>query len=222
LILGLVCVADSSSDCAPGTCLRNAPEYRDRIGEVWLWSEWPGAWAADAGIDIVAEEQDGGLWAIQAKAYDPSYWIKKADIDSFLSESSRPQFCFRLLIATTDHLGLTARRTLDALRVSYLLRSQLELAQVAWPPSLNDLRPRRPPRKKPYPHVHEAIEATVKGFADEQRGQLIMACGTGKTLASMWIAEELGSERTLVLVPSLSLLEQTLREWCANASGPFN
>ena len=50
--------------------LRNAPEYHKRIRKVWLWSEWPGAWAADAGIDLVAEERDGSLWAIQAKAYD--------------------------------------------------------------------------------------------------------------------------------------------------------
>jgi Restriction endonuclease len=85
--------------------LRNAPEYRERIGKVWLWSEWSGAWAADAGIDLVAEERDGRLWAIQAKAYDPSYAIRKADVDSFLSESSRPQFSYRLLIATTDRLG---------------------------------------------------------------------------------------------------------------------
>jgi hypothetical protein len=27
-------------------------------------------------------------WAIQAKAYDTAYWIKKADVGSFLSESS--------------------------------------------------------------------------------------------------------------------------------------
>ena len=192
--------------------LRNAPEYRERIRKVWLWSEWPGAWAADAGIDLVAEERDGRLWAIQAKAYDPSYAIKKADVDSFLSESSRPQFSYRLLIATTDRLGPTARRTLDSQRepVGYLLRSQLELAHVAWPASPDDLRPRRPPRKKPLPHVREAVEATVRGFADQERGQLIMACGTGKTLAAMWIAERLGSTRSLVLVPSLSLLAQTL------------
>src|SRR5262249_32817164 len=114
-------------------------------------------------------------------------------------------------------------RTLDAQRepVGYLLRSQLELAQVIWPSSLNDLRPRRPRPKTPFPHVREAIEATVEGLAGEQRGQLIMACGTGKTLAAMWIAERLGSERTLVLLPSLSLLAQTLREWCANASDAF-
>jgi superfamily II DNA or RNA helicase len=49
-----------------------------------------------------------------------------------------------------------------------------------------------------------------------------MACGTGKTLVALWIAEDLGSERTLVLLPSLTLLSQTLREWTANASKPFD
>ena len=39
----------------------------------------------DAGIDLVAEDRDGGLWAVQAKHYDPAYAIKKADLDSFLS-----------------------------------------------------------------------------------------------------------------------------------------
>jgi superfamily II DNA or RNA helicase len=190
---------------------------------VWLWSEWPSARTADAGIDLVAEEHDGGLWAIQAKAYDPEYAIKKSDVDSFLSESSQPGFTYRLLIATTDRLGPTARRTLDNQRepVGYVLRSQLELAEVPWPSSPDELRPRRPARKEPFPHVHEAIRATVQGFDANTRGQLIMACGTGKTLAALWISERLGSERTLVLVPSLSLLGQTLREWCANASGPF-
>lgn len=129
-----------------------------------------------------------------------------------------------MLIATTYHLGPTARRTLDAQRVpvGYLLRAQLELAPVAWPRSLNDLRPRRPARKKPFPHVREAIRATTKGFEGTDRGQLIMACGTGKTLAALWIAERLGSQRTLILVPSLSLLVQTLREWSANAASAFD
>jgi superfamily II DNA or RNA helicase len=204
--------------------LTNAPEYRGRFKRVWLWAEWPDAWGPDAGIDLVAEEHDGDLWAIQAKAYHPAYAIKKADVDSFLSESSRPQFSYRLLIATTDLLGPTARRTLDAQRepVGYVLRSQLDLAPVAWPASPDDLRPRRPPRKKPFPHVREAIRATVRGFKSTDRGQLLMACGTGKTLAAMWIAERLGSKRTLILVPSLSLLAQTLREWSANATEPFD
>ena len=93
---------------------------------------------------------------------------------------------------------------------------------MAWPASPDDLRPRRPARKKPFPHVQEAIRATVKGFKGTDRGQLLMACGTGKTLAAMWIAERLDSKRTLILVPSLSLLAQTLREWSANATKPFD
>ena len=162
--------------------LTNAPEYRERFKRVWLWQEWPDAWGPDAGIDLVAEEDGGGLWAIQAKAYDPAYAIRKADVDSFLSESSRPEFSYRLLIATTDRLGPTAKRTLDAQRepVGYLLRSQLALAAVAWPASPDDLRPSRPARKKPYPHVREAIQATVRGFDGTDRGQLLMACGTGR------------------------------------------
>jgi predicted helicase len=62
----------------------------------------------------------------------------------------------------------------------------------------------------------------VAGSVGGGCGQLIMACGTGKTLAAMWIAERLESKRALVLIPSLSLLAQTLREWTANASSPFD
>jgi Type III restriction enzyme, res subunit len=40
---------------------------------------------------------------------------------------------------------------------------------------------------------------------------MIMACGTGKTLTALFIKEKLAAQRTLVLVPSLSLLAQTLR-----------
>ena len=78
---------------------------------MWLWKDWPDRWGADAGIDLVARTRDGQLWAIQAKAYDPARTVTKADLDTFLSESSRPQFTYRLLIATTDRLGATARRT---------------------------------------------------------------------------------------------------------------
>jgi predicted helicase len=45
---------------------------------------------------------------------------------------------------------------------------------------------------------------------------MIMACGTGKTLTALFIAQRLATQRTLVLVPSLSLLNDTLREWTAN------
>lgn len=45
---------------------------------------------------------------------------------------------------------------------------------------------------------------------------MIMACGTGKSLTAPFIAQRLAAKRTFVLVPSLSLLTDTLREWTAN------
>ncbi len=48
-----------------------------------------------------------------------------------------------------------------------------------------------------------------------------MACGTGKTYVTLWVKEALNAQRTLVLVPSLGLLSQLLREWTHAASVPF-
>ena len=49
-----------------------------------------------------------------------------------------------------------------------------------------------------------------------------MACGTGKTLTALWIAEQLQSSLTLVLVPSLSLVQQNLAEWGRHAANDFD
>ncbi len=45
-----------------------------------------------------------------------------------------------------------------------------------------------------------------------------MACGTGKTLIALWAAERLKPKTVLVLVPSLTLLQQTLDEWTRHNS----
>ena len=204
--------------------LTHDPVYAHELRRVWLWDEWPGRWGADAGIDLVAEDRHGHLWAIQAKAYDPATWITKRDVDTFLAESGRPEFSFRLLIATTDLIGHTAKRTIEAQekQASVVLLGDLEAAEVDWPASPSDLRSRRLPPKRPRPHQRQAMNAVVKGFDRADRGQMIMACGTGKTLTALFITEKLAAERTLVLVPSLSLLAQTLREWTANTKAGFD
>src|SRR5450756_559836 len=204
--------------------LENAPEYRLRVRKVWLWDEWPGRWGPDCGIDLVAETVDDELWAVQAKAYDAAYTVTKTDVDSFLSESGRTQFSFRLIMATTDGIGANAYRALvnQEKPVGLLMRSHLDVADVEWPVDLDSLHAPRRPAATPRPHQEVAIREVVEGLGKTGRGQLIMACGTGKTLVSMWISEALHSERTLVLVPSLTLMSQTIHEWTANAGEPFD
>ena len=203
--------------------LENDPKYRLDLRKVWLWREWPGRLGPDAGIDLVAETFDNKLWAIQAKAYAPAYYITKADVDTFLSESSRQVFSYRLLIATTNFIGSTAERTLHDQEkpVGKVLFFDLEKSDLDWPESPESLHAKIHEPKKPRPHQQRAISDVCQGFSDNGRGQLIMACGTGKTLVSLWVAEKLQSQRTLILLPSLSLLAQTLREWTANASQQF-
>ena len=198
--------------------LGNDPVYRRELKRVWLWEDWPGRWGADSGIDLVGEDIRGQLWAVQAKAYDPAYWVTKADVDTFLSASATAQFSFRLLIATTNRMGQTAVRTIreQEKKASVLMLAGLEDSQVEWPRTIGDLAPRALKAKRPLPHQREAIGAVVRSFGTSRRGQLVMACGTGKTLTAMFIAEKLRAERTLVLVPTLSLLAQTVREWSAN------
>jgi predicted helicase len=70
-----------------------------------------------------------------------------------------------------------------------------------------------PKRKEPRPHQSEALEAILAGLEEHDRITAVMACATGKTLVSLWLAERRKAKRILVLVPSLALVRQTLHEW---------
>lgn len=204
--------------------LENDPYYRDTVRKVWLWDDWEHKWGADAGIDLVVADHDGQLWAVQSKAYDEARAVTKRDVDKFLSESSRKWFQYRLLIATTNRLHPIAQRTIDdqEKKVGFVGLADLLTAEVSWPASPDVLRPIEPPKPaKPHSYQKKAVGEVVAGFQAADRGQLIMACGTGKTLTSLFIAEKLEASRTLVLLPSLSLLKQTMAVWRANSRTAF-
>ena len=57
------------------------PLYKERFSHVWLWSEWvalkPGFDGTDTGVDLVAEEREGGYCAMQCKCYAPGTRISR-------------------------------------------------------------------------------------------------------------------------------------------------
>lgn len=204
--------------------LKNDPEWSTQVDQVWLWDEYPNSWGRDCGIDLVFKHKNGESWAVQAKCYAPTTPITKADVDSFISESNRDGIDKRLLIATTDLIGANAKQVCDAQDkpVTRFLLSHFEDADIEYPATLDDLpKVKRKDKPKPRDHQIEAIQAVSLNFKDVDRGQLIMACGTGKTFTTLWIKEELGVESTLVLLPSLGLLSQTLHEWTLAANEEF-
>ncbi|MCH8839163.1 MAG: Helicase associated domain protein [Planctomycetes bacterium] len=76
--------------------------------------------------------------------------------------------------------------------------------------------PRHP--KTPWPHQEQAIQEIAHGLESRDRVTAVMACGTGKTLIALWLAEQLECRQILVLVPSLTLIRQTLHEWLQETS----
>ncbi len=203
--------------------LLHSPLYAAQLQRVWLWADWPERWGADSGIDLVAETHSGELWAVQAKAYAPETSITKASVDSFLSESARSIFSFRLLLGTTDAIGHNARQAFHGQQIPAALRLLGDLASepLEWPASVDELRAPAMAQAVPRPHQAEALAAIVRGLAAGGRGRVIMACGTGKTFVQLWAHEQLRSSRTLVLVPSLFLVQQSLQEWTTNRTRPF-
>ena len=200
------------------------PLYQERFSNVWLWSEWaglqPGFSGTDTGIDLVAEERNGGYCAIQCKCYAPGTVISKRQIDSFISASARRPFTSRVIVDTGDSWGPNASKTLEGLQpaCSVLRFGDLAGRPIDWPDLIaggpEDLVYRVEPFKL-RPHQQEALDDVVTGFKEHDRGKLIMACGTGKTFTALRIAEAVAGVggRVLYLVPSISLFQQTMREW---------
>ncbi len=204
--------------------LKIDPTWATQVNEIWLWNEYPKRWGADCGIDLIFTHKNGKTWAVQSKCVSPNNDIKKSEIDSFLSESNDSKIDGRLLIASTDGIGKNAQQVIhrQEKQVVCFLLEQFRQSEIEFPSSMEDLNQgKRKDKKTPRPHQIEAIEKVSAGLRTEDRGQVLMACGTGKTLTSLWIKEKIKAEQVLVLVPSLSLLSQTLKEWNAEAKEPF-
>jgi predicted helicase len=205
-----------------------APQYTN----VWLWRDWPGRnGKPDTGIDLVAERTDGGITAIQCKFYAETHTMQKSDIDSFISASGKEPFTHRLIVSTTSKWTQNAEEMLDSqhIPVQRIGLSDFRHSNIDWSTyELTD--PSRAPqlheKKQLRPHQHEAVTATMKGFIDNHRGKLIMACGTGKTFTALKVAERFaemeGHARILFLVPSLALMSQSLKEWSDETEQPMH
>jgi predicted helicase len=208
--------------------LKTDPTYVDKFEDVWRWVDWPDHVGGDTGIDIVAKERDGGGFiAIQCKFYDAGYSLQKGDIDSFFTASGKEGFTGRIIISTTDNWSTNAEKALEGQQIPTVrLRVQdLDQSDIDWSKFIVE-RPGELARKAPKairPHQRAAINDVIKGFENHDRGQMILACGTGKTFTSLKLVEEivpLGGS-VLFMVPSISLLSQSLKAWSSDSGTPL-
>lgn len=202
---------------------QHEPTYKNEFKNVWMLADVPeeyGIPKVDIGVDLVAEKFTGELVAIQAKFY--THAIQKSNIDSFLGELGKDYFESGIIVASTDKWSKNAEAALanrsDVIRIglSDLRNSQIDWTKFSFErPEAVSVKAKKGLRY----YQREAIDSALNHFKENDRGQLIMAPGTGKTFTSLKIAEAMAKEANkeqytiLYLVPSIQLLTQTLRGW---------
>ena len=215
---------------------RTDPVLQEQFSEVSRWSDWEfNGGKQDTGIDLVARRADDDAWvAIQCKFYKPDTYIQKRHLDSFFEASGhsfttdkgRESFAQRIIISTSERWSKNAEEMLEHQLIPTNRIGTAAIAEspinwdVTFPGSEIEINLTRREVFSPRPHQQEAISKAIAGFETHDRGKLIMACGTGKTFTALRLAEQYaenngGRARILFLVPSISLLSQTLKEWTA-------
>ena len=217
------------------------PRYNE-LEKVWLWEDFPGRkyfGGTDTGIDLVAKTEMGDYWAIQCKCYAEDAVIDKPAVDSFLATSSRTftnevtfqttRFAKRIWISTTNHWGSNAEEAIRHQDPPFSRVGLIDLNSscVDWQKLMDGLTGTSAlvEGKKPRKHQLDAISKAYTHYIIDgnDRGKLIMACGTGKTYTSLLITEQLlgGKGLVLFMVPSIALLGQSLNAWSADAKKPI-
>nr|MCR5039761.1 DEAD/DEAH box helicase family protein [Bacteroidales bacterium] len=213
------------------------PRYSE-LEKVWLWEEFPSRkdfGGKDLGIDLVARTEYGDYWAVQCKCYAEDAVIDKGAVDSFLANASRTftdpetlqtkEFSNLVWVQTTrKRWGPNAEAAIQGLSKPFNRISlyDLEISSVDWDKLKKGLYGDKAklPGKQPKKHQLEAMSKAYEHYVTQgnERGKLIMACGTGKTYTSLKIMEQMTPKDgfVLFLVPSIALLGQTLNAWMAD------
>ena len=190
------------------------------------WAKTHGVDASDTGVDLVAKLRNAdGYAAIQCKFRQTGSTVSHGEIASFIAGSGHQEFQRRILIDTTGRAwSPKAENTLrnQTVPVNRIGLHDLKTSPIDWAQYVasGGTIVREPP-KTARKHQQAAIDSALAHFTKpDTRGKLFMACGTGKTLVGLRVAEALAGHggSVLVLVPSLALLSQTLQAWLADAT----
>lgn len=176
--------------------------------------------AKDYGVDGVFKTLLDHFNAYQVKFRTNRPALTWRELSTFMGLADSPQIRSRVLLTNCDELQsvLNERQGFFCIRGSDLDRLEADdfSAIEAWLADAAFIAP----KKEPLPHQIEALDALLPALETHDRVSAIMACGTGKTLVALWVAERRQASRILVLVPSLALLRQVLHEWLRETSLP--
>lgn len=205
-------------------------KFLSRVGtleQARAWEDCPVRDTKDVGIDLMAQIADSGEWmAIQCKCYDSDKALPKGVCDSFFAYALMHPGVDELMVMTSAAgPGANLAKQLEGGSCMFVDTAKMAASNIDWTPFIDGEDVAERVTYDPRPHQEEAIAAIEAAFADHDRCKAVMACGTGKTLMSLRLAEDWmqgGPGTLLFCAPSISLVGQSMREWMAQARVPMS
>ncbi|MBR3317982.1 MAG: DEAD/DEAH box helicase [Atopobiaceae bacterium] len=199
--------------------LRNDPSMRRIASEAWLWDDSPTYDGHDTGIDVVCAhdaataEANGQprYWAVQCKDYGKK--VDLSDLATFWMKSSDEQYAGRMVFSTTDFTDNVRKQ---AAKDGTILvgPAAMDRSSVDWNALFTDNGRATRDTYDLREHQRDAVRDINAKLESFDRCKAIMACGTGKTLMALRLAEGRCSQgMVLFAAPSIALISQAMREW---------
>jgi superfamily II DNA or RNA helicase len=198
-----------------------SPKY-SFYDEVWMLSEVPvsvieelGIPSHDLGIDLIAKNGNE-YHAIQCKYHtDKNQSVTFKQVSTFISLlESNNKFTQGYICSSAD---ITSRNynKLNTKPINLVLSDSWQELEKEFFENVRHYLSKKKVSLVPFEprdHQKKALSEAVEYFVNEgnSRGKLIFPCGAGKSLTGFWMLQELKSKSTLIAVPSLSLVKQTL------------
>lgn len=213
--------------------LRSDPfwsRFLARVGtleEARAWEGCPVRDTKDVGIDLMAQIAATGEWmAIQCKCYDAGKNLPKGVCDSFFAYAlTRPGVDELMVMTTAAGPGQNLAKQIEGGSCMFIDTAKMAASNIDWTPFIEGGDIRERVTFDPRPHQLEAISAIEETFAEHDRCKAVMACGTGKTLMALRLAEDWMQDSPgtiLFCAPSISLVGQSMREWMEQARVPMS
>ncbi len=198
-----------------------SPKY-SFYDEVWMLSEVPtqvieelGIPSHDLGIDLIAKSGDE-YHAIQCKYHsDNKQSVTFKEVSTFISLlESTTKFTQGYICSSADFTSKNYNK-LKTKPINLVLSDSWQELEQEFFENVRSYLAKKKVSLQPFiprDHQKKALSEALEYFVKEgnSRGKLIFPCGAGKSLTGFWMLQALKSKSTLIAVPSLSLVKQTL------------
>ncbi len=207
------------------------PQEKGNYQHVWLYDEVPQSvkdelnlTSVEHGVDLIMQDFQNRFFAVQCKFRNDENsklnWTADKIANLFAYCPKANGFIVFTNASDLDKVSKTRHDNFIFYNVSHLLEIDSEaFSNIANHANNKPFNLKTP--ILPRPHQIKAVNDCVDFFQIENRGQLILPCGAGKTLTALWIKEKIVCSTTLVLVPSLALLRQIKNEWAKHRQSEY-